>query len=397
MKASSSRDPAVRGRGVSLAVVVFGLCLLTTASRAIGAALGGTEATVELIDTAGAAVGKKASAEDAGAVLPGEFVLAPIPTLQPALGGGVVLVGMYFHPHQADKPANITGAAAGYTSTDSYLIGAAHDHHFKGGRWRFQGAAGYAKFNLNFNGIGADPGDSGRSLSYSVEGAFVEPQLLYKFSRGWSAGLSGQLLDADISFENTEQDDPILEPITREELNLTSVGVGWLAQKDTRDNRFAPYTGQYLQVNSTLFPGGFSNDLDFRIYNGFYNQYWRVRDKTVLAANVSTTYADGDVPFYRLSKLNFRGVSGDTYWNKFLLQGQAELRQQIHGKWSGAVFAGYGGVSRSLNTLDSDDMIFAGGAGVRYMVSPEQRVALRLDIAQGQDGTMVYISIGEAF
>jgi hypothetical protein len=42
-------------------------------------------------------------------------------------------------------------------------------------------------------------------------------------------------------------------------------------------------------------------------------------------------------------------------------------------------------------------MIFAGGAGIRYMVAPEQRVALRLDVAKGQDQTMVYISVGEAF
>jgi hypothetical protein len=42
-------------------------------------------------------------------------------------------------------------------------------------------------------------------------------------------------------------------------------------------------------------------------------------------------------------------------------------------------------------------MIFAGGAGIRYMVAPKERVALRLDIARGQDQTMVYISVGEVF
>jgi outer membrane protein assembly factor BamA len=356
--------------------VVVGLYLLATATAAFG------EETAVAQDSA------ETGADE------GAFVWAPVPLLQPALGGGAVLVGMYFYPHEAGMPANITGAAAGYTSTDSYIVAAGHDHHFDGNRWRFQGAAGYAKFNLNFSGVG---GGASQSLSYSIEGTFVEPELWRKFSHGWSVGLGAQFLDAEVSFDDGEPGDPILDQIIDEALDLKSVGVGLKVQKDTRDNRFAPYTGQYFQASGMLFPDGLANDLDYRIYKGFYSQYWRVRDTTVLAANASTGYADGQVPFYRLSKLNIRGVSGDTYWDKFLLQGQAEVRQHIHGNWSAAMFAGYGGVGPSLKDLDRDDMIFAGGAGIRYMVAPEQRVALRLDVAKGQDQTMVYISVGEAF
>ena len=58
-----------------------------------------------------------------------------------------------------------------------------------------------------------------------------------------------------------------------------------------------------------------------------------------------------------------------------------------------SVFPAYG----SLRKLDSNKMIFAGGAGIRYLVSAAQRVALRLDVAKGRDQTMVYISVGEAF
>lgn len=354
-----------------------------------------------LAAAATAAVAQQQTAADNGAAAEqagqGSFVWAPIPVLQPALGGGAVLVGMYFYPHAEGRPANITGAAAAYTSTDSYLIAAGHDHHFKGDRWRLEGKAGYAKFNLNFPGIGAESGTPGSSLSYSIEGTFVEPKLWRKFSHGWLAGVGAQFLDADVDFDDGQPGDPILDGVTEAMLDLKSTGVGPLAQKDTRDNRFAPYQGHYFQVSAMVFPSAFDNDLDYRIYKGFYNQYWRVRDKTVLAANVSSAYADGEVPFYRLSKLAIRGVSGDKYWNKFLLQGQAEVRQRVYGDWSAALFAGYGGVGSSLKNLDTDDMIFAGGAGIRYMVAPKERVALRLDIAKGQDQTMVYISVGEAF
>jgi outer membrane protein assembly factor BamA len=358
--------------------MVLGLTLQQTA----GVTFGGEDSAID---------GKWTDTE------PGELVLAPVPMLQPALGGGLVMVGMQFHPHDSGSPANITGAAAGYTSTESYLIAVAHDHHLDGDLWRLQGAAGYAKFNLNFNGIGAEAGDPGQSLSYSVEGTFLEPRLLRKFSNGWSGGFSAQFLDAKVNFEDFESGDPILDTITSEELSLTSIGVGLITERDTRDYRFAPSTGKYFQATTSLFPSALSNDLDYRIYAGAYSQYWQVRSSTVLAVNVSTAYADGEVPFYRLSKLNIRGVSGDTYWDRFLLQGQAEVRQWVNGNWGAAVFAGYGGVSSSFKNLDGDKMILAGGAGIRYLVSSAQRIAVRLDIAKGQDDIMMYISVGEAF
>lgn len=327
----------------------------------------------------------------------GTIVWAPIPMLQPALGGGLIMLGTYFHPSKPGETASISGVAAGYTSTDSYVLVGGHDHHYEGGRWRLRGMGGTAKFNLNFNGIGAEAGDPGRSLSYSIEGSFIDAALFRKFSRGWSAGLKAQLLDSEVNFDDGEPGDPILDGVVSEALDLTSYGVGVIAQKDTRDNRFAPHTGQRLELSGTLFPSNLGNDLDYRIYSAFYSHYIPIRDDTVLAANVSTGYADGEVPFYRLSKLNIRGVSGDTYWDKFLLQAQAEVRHTLAGNWGMAIFAGYGGVSPSLGDLDSDKMIFAAGAGIRYTVSREQRVALRLDVAEGQDGTMVYISVGEAF
>ena len=123
-----------RLQGAPLLQVIIGFYLLS----AVGAAVSEESSPPDLMTSAGTATSKEATAQDSTDVEQGEFVLAPVPMLQPALGGGVVLVGMYFHPHDADRPANISGVAAGYTSTDSYLIGAAHDHHFKGDRWRLQ-------------------------------------------------------------------------------------------------------------------------------------------------------------------------------------------------------------------------------------------------------------------
>lgn len=371
-----------------------GLLLGLASGITVALALVVQSATAQEADPVDAAADQSA---DQPAPEKGSFVWAPIPVLEPALGGGVVLVGMYFYPHAEDEPANITAVAAGYTSTDSYLVGAAHDHHFKGNRWRFQGAIGYAEFNLNWYGIGSEGGEQGRSFQYSIKGSFAEPRLFRKFSKGWSIGADVQFLDLEVDFDDGEPGDPILDAVTEAMLDLKSVGVGLLGQKDTRDNRFTPYEGRYAQLSGKVFPSALDNDLDYRIYKGFYNQYWPVREKTVLAANVSSQYADGQVPFYRLSKLTIRGVSADRYWDKFLVQGQAEVRHQVHGRWSAAAFAGYGGVASSLKNLKEDDMILAGGAGIRYMVDQKERVGLRLDVAKGQDQTMVYIGVGEFF
>ena len=77
---------------------------------------------------------------------------------------------------------------------------------------------------------------------------------------------------------------------------------------------------------------------------------------------------------------------------------QAELRVQFAPRWGGVVFAGVGQVAPGFSDMNSDNLLPAGGFGIRWMAAPENKVNIRADLAWGKGGdALFYLSIGEAF
>ena len=56
-----------------------------------------------------------------------DFFLVPIPMSSPTFGTGLILGGAYFYPQteqqEQTQPSSMTGAAAGYTTNDSWFAG----------------------------------------------------------------------------------------------------------------------------------------------------------------------------------------------------------------------------------------------------------------------------------
>jgi hypothetical protein len=60
--------------------------------------------------------------------------------------------------------------------------------------------------------------------------------------------------------------------------------------------------------------------------------------------------------------------------------------------------AGVGEVAPSFGDMSGDDLLPAGGLGVRFMAAPDNRANVSADIAWGKDGdTAFYLYVGEAF
>ena len=60
-------------------------------------------------------------------------------------------------------------------------------------------------------------------------------------------------------------------------------------------------------------------------------------------------------------------------------------------------FAGVGEVVPSLGELNAGDLLPSVGAGLRYVIAPQNHVAIRLDGAWGREGGQFYLTVGEAF
>jgi len=67
--------------------------------------------------------------------MPKNLLIVPIPTSTPTFGTGLILGGAYFYPQTEEQKetqaASFTGAAAGYTSNDSWFAGVMQQNYWK--------------------------------------------------------------------------------------------------------------------------------------------------------------------------------------------------------------------------------------------------------------------------
>ena len=112
-------------------------------------------------------------------------------------------------------------------------------------------------------------------------------------------------------------------------------------------------------------------------------------------------FQSGDVPFFALSKFgrgpDLRGYEIGQFQDKQMLAAQAEYRLMLTKRFGVVGFAGVGEVVPSLGELNAGDLLPSVGAGLRYVIAPQNHVAIRLDGAWGREGGQFYLTVGEAF
>ena len=101
------------------------------------------------------------------------FLPVPIIITDPAVDGGLGMMGLFFHETDKEKdqrlkamqsadrdagkyliPPSVSVAAGAYTGNDSWFAGGGHMGFFKKGRIRYMGGGGYGDVNLDYYGSG---------------------------------------------------------------------------------------------------------------------------------------------------------------------------------------------------------------------------------------------------
>ncbi len=77
---------------------------------------------------------------------------------------------------------------------------------------------------------------------------------------------------------------------------------------------------------------------------------------------------------------------------------QAEYRAVFWNRFGATVFSGIGAVSLDVEGLFDESVHFTVGAGVRFMLSKQDHINLRLDVAANEEGAFFpYLTVLEAF
>ena len=210
----------------------------------------------------------------------------------------------------------------------------------------------------------------------------------------------------------------------------TVVGAGPLATVDTRDDVVFTGAGRFVQAGWTLYPValgstyGFSRwTVDARAFRTFGARADTARatlpaelrgvPRTVLATQLTLDGSTGTTPFDQLPTFGGdglkRGYLRGRYRDRSMVTAQVELRRQftgfaptwlpkrLHHRLGAAVFVAAGDVAPGFRAMQARNVNVTGGAGVRWLLLPRERLNVRIDYGVARDSRGLYFTVGEAF
>ncbi|WP_413578371.1 BamA/TamA family outer membrane protein [Bdellovibrio sp. HCB290] len=326
----------------------------------------------------------------------GELVLAPVPNYNPSQGWGLALLGQKIFPtSKGVKPSMGIGAVFG-TQKKSYGGVLGYVGRLNEDRLRLNVFGGAARINSDFYGTGKDAGVRDQYVLMEQDAAFGSAQLLPQLAEGFFLGVTLGYSKMKTSFE--------FDQLPPEVSNRTITDENWLpgfkGQYDSRNNSFYPTTGIYSNFQGQFFDKNFGGDHTFQRYKVSYNQYFTVFSEDVIAVRAATEANIGDVPFYNMAVFgqgqDMRGYKAGQYRDNILWAAQSEYRHRFAAHWGYVVFGGFGDVIGKVSEFTLTDLLWAGGAGIRYRLGRENPVDFRVDVAYGDDW-VGYFSVNQAF
>jgi hypothetical protein len=332
----------------------------------------------------------------------GSIVAAPIPISSPAIGSGVVLTGGYIFPlRKSDKvsPPSTIGTAVLITDNGSRGWGLGGDFYFKQDTYHITIIYFGGNINYDFYGIGTASGDAGRKLPLKQTGDVFLADFLYRL--GWKFSVGPRLLagNSTITLRSSGGNDQLQPPGIGLDTRLTALG--FHINRDTRPNRFYPTSGTLFDFTSMFFSNALGSKYSFESYRFMFNYYHSLGTKQVLAYNLYTCSTAGDPPFYGEciygTNSELRGYVAGRYIDREMIAAQVEYRLALRWRFGIVLFGGLGEVAPSVEDFTGDNILPAGGGGLRFKVSRKYNLNFRADLAQGKEGHTFSMGIGEAF
>lgn len=332
----------------------------------------------------------------------GAIIVAPLPIVSPALGTGVIPVLGYIFPFQeksGGSQPSVVGAAGLITDngTRGWALGA--DMYFKEGQYELKSA--FLRGNLNYNlyGVGYANGQADIKVPLEQTGEVFFVDFLREIKWKFYAGARFMTGNSTVTLRNPDQTTGPIPPDIGLNTNLRSLGFEIL--RDSRANRFYPRGGSLVDFTSDFFAQSLGSKYSFQSYRFTYNKYWSLGEKQVIAYNGYFCGTGGQPPFYGNcaygTNNELRGYEAGRYLDRYMFATQVEYRLQLKWRLGLVGFGGVGAVAPGMDGFRSDQLLPAGGTGIRFLLARKYHVNLRTDFAWGKDSFTWSMGVGEAF
>ncbi len=352
------------------------------------------------------------------------FLPVPIIITDPAVDGGLGMMGLFFHESEEEKnarlaamqdegndeaahsllPPSVSAAFGAYTGNDSYFLGGGHMGFFNQGKIRYMGGGGYGDVNIDFYGFGDIT--LNKPLEIKTQATAIMQTVKFKLADSrFYLGPTHRYINAEISPANIndlvgnfppEWQESLTNLLTR---NITTSGVGFALEYDSRDNFFSPTNGLKYELNYLWFDDAIGSDVDYQLTELTALHYFKLSKQWRTAFRIEANYAnsDGFLPPYATPSISMRGIPAARYQGQSVAMSELELIYKINFRWEVNAFAGIGKATNEFSEFSASPSRVSKGAGFRYLIARRYGFNMGVDIAQGPEDTVIYIQAGSAW
>lgn len=322
-------------------------------------------------------------------------VISYTPETNFLFGAGASLTFRFNKDPLRVKPSNVFAGGA-YTLNKQILLYTQYKIFYNENKYYTYGEAGYYKYNFFYYGIGED--------RVPEELFAVDfPRFITDFTRKILPNLYSGIR---YHYENYQVHDQmpggelISGNVPGGKGSLVS-GVGITSVYDSRDSVFYPNKGWYTEVYYTNYGKTWGGNFNYNRIAVDIANYQKIYKKVILAMNSFSSFITGTAPFQQLSGVGgtkkMRGFYEGFFRDKNLSMLQAETRFPIWWRFGGVVFGDVGVLGNNTDFLRFDKPKYTFGGGLRFTITEDDHLNIRVDYGVGPGTSGAYITIGEAF
>lgn len=355
------------------------------------------------------------------------FLPLPVIITDPAVDGGLGLVGLFFHETDEQKEKrlealrnaedgsqylltpSVSAVAGATTGNDSWFAGGGHMGFFKQGRIRYMGGGGYGDVNLDFFGFGEV--QMLNPLELNTKAAMVMQSLKFRIGESsFFIGPSQTFIDARIKpkslgdlagdilppeFQDRWQE--FVRNLLTQDVRTSALGI--VLEFDKRDNFFSPHAGYRYELEHSWYRDFLGSDIEYELSSLSGFNYWNITERFRAALKVSVDYASTNslLPPFATPGIVLRGIPALRYQGNFVGVAEAEVTWQVDDRWSVNVFGGGGRAANSYSEFKEAPSRVAKGGGFRYLIAKRYGFEMGVDIARGPEENVFYIQGGTAW
>ncbi len=270
-------------------------------------------------------------------------------------------------------------------------------------KYFFLGKIRLQSFPLLYYGIGANTPKEYQAR-VDANQIWIKERVLRKLRKNLFLGLE---LDfqrlSQVDFVKNDEFESIELPLGYQ--GFTNFGIGTGIVYDNRHNVLNVRDGFFSEVGFLHYSPVFS-DFEFTSFFSDTRIYRPIGQRNVFAAQLLGQFNTGNIPFNQLALMGGETMMRGYYTGRFRDNNQIAAQTEFRflplplgfSKRIGAsVFGSVATVFPTMREISVKNLVWAGGAGLRFLLFPKKDIYARLDLGVTPEGTGFYIYLGEAF